>query len=93
MREEDITLIDVRPEGEYQAGHIPGALSIPIARLKRRLADIPRGREVVAYCRGPYCVYSVEAVSILRKHGYRARRAEEGLPDWQASGLPIAVGE
>jgi rhodanese-related sulfurtransferase/DNA-binding MarR family transcriptional regulator len=93
IREGDITLIDVRPEGEYQAGHIPGALSIPIARLKRRLADIPRGREVVAYCRGPYCVYSVEAVSILRKHGYRARRAEEGLPDWQASGLPIAVGE
>jgi rhodanese-related sulfurtransferase/DNA-binding MarR family transcriptional regulator len=93
MRDGDITLIDVRPEGEYQAGHIPGALSIPIARLKRRLADIPRNREVVAYCRGPYCVYSVEAVGILRSHGYQARRAEEGLPDWQASGLLIAVGE
>jgi rhodanese-related sulfurtransferase len=81
----------VRPEGEYQAGHIPGALSMPIARLKRRLADIPRNREVVAYCRGPYCVYSVEAVDILRKHGYQARRTAEGLPDWQASGLPVST--
>lgn len=93
MREGDITLIDVRPEGEYQAGHIPGALSMPVSRLKRRLSEIPKSREVVAYCRGPYCVYSVEAVGILRKHGYRARRTEAGLPDWQASGLPVAAGE
>jgi rhodanese-related sulfurtransferase/DNA-binding transcriptional ArsR family regulator len=93
MREGDITLIDVRPEGEYQAGHIPGALSVPVTSLKRRLSEIPKGREVVAYCRGPYCVYSVEAVGILRKHGYRARRTKEGLPDWQAGGLPVAVGE
>ena len=90
MREGDVTLIDVRPEEEFRAGHIPGALSIPVAQLKRRLAEIPKRREVVAYCRGPYCVYSVEAVGILRKHGYRARRAAEGVPDWRASGLPVA---
>jgi rhodanese-related sulfurtransferase len=92
MREGDVTIIDVRPEEEYQAGHIPGALTIPVAQLKRRLAEIPKNREVVAYCRGPYCVFSVEAVGILRKHGYRARRTSEGLPDWRASGLPIASG-
>jgi rhodanese-related sulfurtransferase len=93
LRTGDVTVIDVRPEEEYQAGHIPGALSIPVAQLKRRLAEVPKNKEVVAYCRGPYCVYSVEAVGILRKHGYRARRAGEGLPDWRASGQPVAVGE
>ena len=92
LREGDVTVIDVRPEEEFRAGHVPGALSIPVAQLKRRLAEIPKKREVVAYCRGPYCVYSVEAVGILRKHGYRARRAAEGLPDWRASGLPVAAG-
>src|SRR5688572_19471404 len=90
MRERDVTVIDVRPEEEFRSGHIPGALSIPVGQLKRRLAEIPKKREVVAYCRGPYCVYSVEAVGILRKHGYRARRAADGLPDWRASGLPVA---
>jgi len=89
MREGEITVIDVRPEPEYRAGHIPGAISIPVMQLTRRLAEIPRRREVVAYCRGPYCVYSAEAVEILRKHGYRARRAREGMPDWRASGLPV----
>jgi rhodanese-related sulfurtransferase len=93
MREGDITVIDVRPEDEYLAGHIPGALSIPAGQLKRRLGEIPKSNDVVAYCRGPYCVYSIEAVSILRKHGYRARRASEGVPDWRASGLPVAAGE
>jgi rhodanese-related sulfurtransferase len=92
LRDGDVTVIDVRPEEEYRAGHIPGALSIPVAELKRRLGEIPKRREVVAYCRGPYCVYSVEAVEILRKHGYRARRADEGLPDWRASGLPVVTG-
>lgn len=92
MRDGDVTVIDVRPEEEYQAGHIPGALTIPVAQLKRRLAEIPKNREVVAYCRGPYCVFSVEAVGLLRKHGYRARRTNEGFPDWRASGLPIASG-
>lgn len=93
LRAGDVTVIDVRPDEEYRAGHIPGALSIPVAQLKRRLADVPKKREVVAYCRGPYCVYSVEAVELLRKHGYRARRAGEGFPDWRASGLPVAAGE
>lgn len=93
MRRGDVTVLDVRPQDEYLAGHIPGALSIPVAQLKRRLSEIPKSREVVAYCRGPYCVYSVEAVSILRKHGYRARRANEGLPDWRATGLPVTAGE
>ena len=93
LHEGDVTVIDVRPEEEYRSGHIPGAVSVPIAELKRRLGEIPRKREVVAYCRGPYCVYSVEAVELLRKHGYRARRAGQGLPDWRASGLPVAAGD
>jgi rhodanese-related sulfurtransferase/DNA-binding transcriptional ArsR family regulator len=93
LREGDVTVIDVRPAEEYRAAHIPGAVSIPVAELKRRLGEIPRKREVVAYCRGSYCVYSVDAVEILRKHGYRARRADEGLPDWRASGLPVAAGD
>jgi rhodanese-related sulfurtransferase len=93
VRDGDTTLIDVRPAEEYRAGHIPGALSIPVNQLKRRLPEIPKGREVVAYCRGPYCMYSVEAVEILRKKGYKARRADEGLPDWRASGLPVTAGD
>lgn len=93
LRDGDVTVVDVRPEEEYRAGHIPGALSIPVAQMKRRVAEIPKRREVVAYCRGPYCVYSVEAVALLRKHGYRARRAREGLPDWRASGLPVVAGD
>lgn len=91
MREEDVTVVDVRPVEEYEAGHIPGALSIPVPELKRRLRELPRSREVIAYCRGRYCVYSLEAVTLLRKHGYRARRVREGLPDWRATGLPVEV--
>jgi rhodanese-related sulfurtransferase len=93
MRAGDVTVIDVRPEDEYVAGHVPGALSIPVAELKRRLGEIPKRRQVVAYCRGPYCVFSAEAVTLLRKNGYRARRTEEGLPDWRAAGWPIAQGD
>lgn len=93
LRKGDVTVIDVRPEEEYRAGHIPGAFSIPVAQLNRRLAEIPKKREVVAYCRGPYSVYSVEAVEILRKHGYRARRTDQGLPDWRANGLPVVAGD
>jgi rhodanese-related sulfurtransferase/DNA-binding transcriptional ArsR family regulator len=92
MRDEDITVVDVRPADEYEAGHIPGAVSVPVPDLKRRLRELPKGREVIAYCRGQYCVYSLEAVTLLRKHGYRARRAHEGLPDWKAAGLPVEIG-
>jgi len=90
LREESVTVIDVRPPDEFAAGHIPGAISMPVAELARRMRELPKGREVVAYCRGPYCVYSLEAVTLLRARGYRARRAEEGLPDWRALGLPVA---
>jgi rhodanese-related sulfurtransferase/DNA-binding transcriptional ArsR family regulator len=93
IRDGSVTVIDVRPRSEYEAGHIPGALSVPVAQLKRRLSEIPKKKEVVAYCRGPYCVYSIEAVEILRKHGYRARRTDEGLPDWKAENLPVTVGD
>jgi rhodanese-related sulfurtransferase/DNA-binding transcriptional ArsR family regulator len=92
MRDDDITVVDVRPAEEFEAGHIPGAVSVPVPELKRRLRELPKSREVIAYCRGRYCVYSLDAVTILRKHGYRARRAHEGLPDWKAAGLPIEVG-
>jgi rhodanese-related sulfurtransferase/DNA-binding transcriptional ArsR family regulator len=92
IRDDAVTVVDVRPAEEYQAGHIPGALSVPVPELKRRLRELPNGREVIAYCRGQYCVYSLEAVTLLRKQGYRARRAHEGLPDWRAAGLPVEVG-
>jgi rhodanese-related sulfurtransferase len=91
LREGSVTLLDVRPEDEYAAGHIPDALSIPVAQLKRRLAEIPKDHEVIAYCRGPYCVYATEAVELLHKHGYRARRTDEGLPDWRARGYPVVA--
>jgi rhodanese-related sulfurtransferase len=92
MRDDDVTVLDVRPVEEYETGHIPGALSVPVSELKRRLRDVPKNREVIAYCRGRYCVYSLEAVTLLRKRGYRARRMEEGLPDWRAAGLPVESG-
>jgi rhodanese-related sulfurtransferase/DNA-binding transcriptional ArsR family regulator len=87
----DITVLDVRPEVEYRSGHIPGARSIPIAELEERLQEVPRDREIVAYCRGPYCVFSDEAVALLRANGFRALRLAQGLPDWRAAGLPIAT--
>jgi rhodanese-related sulfurtransferase len=89
LQDENVVILDVRPEEEYRAGHIPGALSIPVERLEARLRDIPRDLEVIAYCRGPYCVFADEAVRLLHEHGYRARRFEEGLPDWRAAGLPV----
>jgi len=87
-----VTVIDVRPRDEFEAGHIPGALSLPVPELRKRLGEIPRAREVIAYCRGPYCVYSLEAVTLLRKHGYRARRAEQGLPEWRTEGFDVVAG-
>lgn len=89
LEAEEVTVVDVRPEDEYEAGHIPGALSIPVGELARRLAQLPRGREVVAYCRGPYCVYALEAVELLRSEGYAARRMEAGFPEWRWSGRPV----
>ncbi len=87
----EVTVLDVRPPEEYRAGHIPGALSIPLEELSRHMATLPRDREVVAYCRGPYCVLAVEAVERLRQHGFQATRFEEGIPDWRARGLPVEV--
>jgi rhodanese-related sulfurtransferase len=85
----EVTLIDVRPEDEFAAGHIPGALSVPVAELPRRLRELPRRKEIVAYCRGPYCVFAVSAVELLRRRGYRARRLIEGIPGWRARGYRI----
>ncbi len=93
MREDAVTVIDVRPEVEYLAGHIPGALSVPLERLEARLADLPPDRPVVAYCRGPYCVFAVDAIERLRAHGREALRLADGLPDWRAAGLPIETGD
>jgi ArsR family transcriptional regulator len=93
MRAGEVIVLDVRPEDEYAAGHIPGAISVPVAELERRLAAIPHDKELVAYCRGPHCVLAVRAVSILRARGYHARRLEEGLPDWRARGHEVAVGK
>jgi len=93
VREGAVTVLDVRPAEEYRAGHIPGALSIPLKELERRLSDLPQDRDVVAYCRGPYCVLAVEAVELLRSRGFSAFRLEESVQDWRAEGLPVAVGE
>lgn len=82
----EVTVLDVRPPEEYRAGHIPGALSIPIDELKTRLEELPKDRDVVAYCRGPYCVMAVEAVELLRKKGLKAHRMEQGIVDWRARG-------
>jgi rhodanese-related sulfurtransferase len=92
LQDGTVTLLDVRPAHEYQQGHIPSARSIPVAELERRLAELPREREVVAYCRGPYCVYADEAAQLLQQHGFRVRRLEDGFPEWRAAGLPVEVG-
>jgi rhodanese-related sulfurtransferase len=85
----NVVVLDVRPEEEYRAGHIPGALSVPVDALEAALQALPKDKEIVAYCRGPYCVFSDEAVTLLRSRGYQARRLAEGLPDWRAKGLPV----
>jgi len=91
IRRNDCVVLDVRPAREYQAGHILGARSVPVNELEQRLGRIPRGREIVAYCRGPFCVYADEAVAKLRRQGYRARRLDIGFPDWRAAGLPVVT--
>jgi ArsR family transcriptional regulator len=88
-----VTLLDVRPELEYDQGHIAGARSIPVGDLERRLAELPRDREVVAYCRGPFCVYADEAAQLLRLRGFQVRRLEEGFPEWRSAGLPVEVSD
>ena len=90
LRDGDVVVLDVRPEAEYAAGHIRGAVSIPITDLKSRLRDIPDGADVVAYCRGPYCVYADEAVRMLTKKGRTAARLEDGFPEWAHARLPVA---
>jgi rhodanese-related sulfurtransferase len=93
VREGAVTVLDVRPVEEYNAGHIPGALSIPLKELALHLTQLPHDQEIVAYCRGPYCVLSIQAVEILRKEGFQAVRLEEGIQDLRAMGFPIAVDE
>jgi rhodanese-related sulfurtransferase len=92
LRTGDVIVLDVRPATEYEAGHVRGARSVPITELRRQLRDLPADVDIVAYCRGPYCVYANEAVKQLRKRGFRAQRLEDGYPEWQRNGLPVAVG-
>ena len=89
LRDGLVTVLDVRPEDEFALGHLPGAVNIPLGKLEDRLGELPADREVVAYCRGPYCVLSFEAVATLRARGYLVRRLEDGYPEWKAAGLPI----
>ncbi|OFZ89041.1 MAG: ArsR family transcriptional regulator [Betaproteobacteria bacterium RBG_16_64_18] len=84
-----VTVLDVRPAKEFAAGHLPGAINVPVENLGKRLRKLPKGREVIAYCRGPYCLLSVDAVALLRTKGFKARRLEDGFPEWKASGLPV----
>ena len=92
VRHGEVTVLDVRPPEEYFSGHIPGALSIPVGELKARLKELPKDRQVVAYCRGPYCVMAVEAVELLRKEGFQADRMEQGVLDWRVRGWPVDAG-
>jgi rhodanese-related sulfurtransferase len=93
VRTGKVTVLDVRPVEEYRAGHIPGAISVPIKIIKRHLSRLPRDQEIVAYCRDPYCVLAVQAVEMLRKKGFNAVRLEEGVQDWKALGFPVTPKE
>jgi ArsR family transcriptional regulator len=92
MRKGAVTVLDVRPEDEFALGHVSGAVNIPLRALKARLSELDPLHEIVAYCRGPYCVLSYEAVAALRAKGFKARRLEDGLPEWRAAGLPVVTG-
>lgn len=89
LRDGRVTVLDVRPESEFNLGHLPGALNIPFGELERRLSELPKQTQIIAYCRGPYCVLSFEAVAALRTKGYDVRRLEDGYPEWKAAGLPL----
>jgi len=91
-RSAEVVILDTRPANEYEAGHIAGAISVPLADLRRRLKDLPKTKEYVAYCRGPYCVYADQAVELLQAKGRRAQRLLEGFPEWRAAGLPVEAG-
>ena len=91
-REGLVTVLDVRPPDEFAAGHLPGAVNMPLSELEARLAELDPAQEIVAYCRGPYCVLSFEAVATLRARGFKVRRLEDGLPEWRAAGLPLEQG-
>jgi rhodanese-related sulfurtransferase/DNA-binding transcriptional ArsR family regulator len=84
-----VTILDVRPEDEFAAGHLPRAVNIPLRQLARRLRELPKNQEVIAYCRGPYCVLAFEAVALLRRRGFKVRRLQDGYPEWRAAGLPV----
>jgi rhodanese-related sulfurtransferase/DNA-binding transcriptional ArsR family regulator len=92
VRSGDAVVVDLRPAEEYEAGHIAGAISIPLAELEAHLAELPAGVEVVAYCRGPYCALAPQGVALLRRAGRRARRLEDGFPEWRLAGLPVVMG-
>ena len=92
MRSEAITLLDVRPEDEFALGHLPRAVNIPLKSLEARLSELDPSKEIVAYCRGPYCVLTYEAVAALRARGFRVRRLQDGFPEWRAAGLPVVCG-
>lgn len=87
-----VTVLDVRPAEEFAAAHVPGAINIPIDELGKRLGELPKRKEIVAYCRGPYCLMSYDAVDLLRRKGHKARRLENGLPEWRLAGLPVERG-
>jgi rhodanese-related sulfurtransferase len=93
VRAGEVTVIDVRPREEYLAGHLPGALSVPLPELKKRVRELPKARDIVAYCRGPYCVMALDAVELLRRKGFHAHRIEYGVPEWRAHGWRIATGD
>jgi len=93
VRAGEVTVLDVRPQEEYRAAHIAGAVSVPLKQLESRLAGLPKDREIVAYCRGPYCVLAPEAVALLRSRGYRAVVLSDGVAEWRAQGLPVTAGE
>ena len=92
LKDDLVTVLDVRPEDEYAAGHLPAAINIPLRELARRLRELPKSREIVAYCRGPYCVLAFEAVALLRGRGFKVRRLEDGYPEWNAAGLATEQG-